>query len=82
MWIETAECMGAGTCEQIAPDVFVGNGDGTWVAKEDARHFGTTVLFDGSADTPGRRARVPHHLIDEVVDAAEMCPAECIHVEV
>jgi ferredoxin len=79
VWIDNVECMGAGTCEQIAPDVFVGSDDGTWVVKEDARHFGTTVVFDGGPD--GGRARIPHHLVDDVVDAAEMCPAECIYVE-
>jgi ferredoxin len=84
VWIEASECMGAGTCELIAPDVFQAAGDGTWVVKEGAAHFGTTAVFDGIAapTASARGARVPSHLVDDVIDAAEQCPAECIHLEV
>lgn len=88
VWIEPAACMGAGTCEQVAPQVFAARGDGTWVVKEDQAHFGATTVFDGTSG-PGRGpdglhgvARVPDSLLDAVIDAAEQCPGECIHLEV
>ncbi len=88
VWIDPAACMGAGTCSQIAPEVFSARGDGTWVVKEEAVFFGATTVFDGN-DAPGHgpeghhgQARVPHQLIDDVIDAAEECPGECIFVEV
>lgn len=84
VWIDPAECMGAGTCEQIVPDVFAERRDGTWAVKEDARHFGATIVFDGGAAPDGvaGRARIPAPLVELVVEAAEECPGECIHLEV
>jgi ferredoxin len=88
VWIDPDECMGAGTCEQIAPEVFTADGSGTWCVRQDAAHFGTATVFDGR---PGEGhgplgsagpARVPTHLVAMVVDAAEQCPGECIYVEV
>jgi ferredoxin len=80
--------MGAGTCSQIAPEVFHQRSDGTWAVKEDSSHFGETVIFDGSSG-PGHgpegihgRARIPEELIESVIDAAEECPGECIYLEV
>lgn len=84
IWIDTDECMGAGTCEQVAPELFAARRDGTWAVKEDERFFGRTVVFDG-VDAPegsAGRARLPEQLIDSAFDAAEDCPAECIFVEV
>lgn len=87
VWIDADLCTGAGTCEQIAPDIFAARQDGVWAVKEDAAWFGATTIFDGSS-APGHGpdgalgiARVPDELIDDVVDAAEMCPAECIYLE-
>jgi len=87
VWIDGDACMGAGTCAQIAPDVFHGRDDGTWAVKEDAAHFGQTIVFDGGPG-PGHgpegfegRARVPDNMIDLVVEAAEECPGECIFVD-
>lgn len=86
VWIDTVECMGAGTCEQIVPEVFTERRDGTWAVKEDARYFGVDVVFDGAtAHAPegsAGRARVPEQLLELVVEAADECPGECIHVEV
>lgn len=88
VWIDQSLCTGAGTCEQIAPEVFVGVSDGVWVVKEDAAFFGTETVFDGErGDGHGQRgsagiARVPVELENDVIDAAEMCPAECIYMEV
>jgi ferredoxin len=87
VWIDTHECMGAGTCAEIAPAVFHQRTDGTWAVKEDATFFGDTTVFDG-VDGPGHgpdgyngRARIPVALMEHVIEAAEECPAECIHME-
>lgn len=88
VWIDGDECMGAGTCSQIAPEVFHPRSDGTWAVKEDASYFGESQIFDGSS-APGHgpagvegRARIPDALLASVIDAAEECPGECILVEV
>lgn len=88
VWIDGDACMGAGTCSQIAPEVFHQRSDGTWAVKEDSSHFGKTVIFDGSSG-PGHgpeglegRARIPEELLESVIDAAEECPGECIYLEV
>ena len=86
VWIDADACMGAGTCAQIAPDVFHARRDGTWAVKEAAAHFGSTVVFDGligeghGPDGFQGQARVPEHLVDLVFEATEECPAECIFV--
>jgi ferredoxin len=88
VWIEADACMGAGTCAQIAPEVFHERNDGTWAVKEGSFHFDRMVVFDGlSGDGHGPdgfegRARVPEPLRELVLEAAEECPAECIFVEV
>lgn len=76
IWIEPSECMGAGTCEQIAPEAFAATADGVWTVKEDASFFGATAVMG-----PRQPARVPDAIADAVLDAAEQCPAECIFVE-
>ena len=87
VWIDGDACMGAGTCAQIAPQVFHPRHDGTWAVKEDAAFFDETLVFDGlvgsghGPDGLDGRARVPEALVDLVVDAAQECPAECIFVE-
>jgi len=87
VWIDQDLCTGDGICEEIAPDVFVGREDGLWVVKEEAAHFGKTVVFDakgGDGHGPeGARgvARVPDSQTDIVIEAAEECPGECIMIE-
>jgi ferredoxin len=51
VWIDQDLCTGDGICSEICPDVFVGRDDGLWVVKEEASHFGATIVFDG-ADGP------------------------------
>lgn len=87
VWIDQDLCTGDGICEEIAPDVFLGRDDGLWVVKEEAQHFGSTIVFDGlegeGHGPEGSRglARVPDNQIDIVVEAAEECPGECIMIE-
>lgn len=87
VWIDGDACMGAGTCAQVAPQVFHERHDGTWAVKESTPYFDETIVFDGLGG-PGHgpegvegRARVPEALLEEVIDAAEECPGECIFVE-
>ena len=87
VWIDQDECMGAGTCEQIAPDLFKPIGDGLWAVAESAPFFAAEVVFSGKTG-PGEgpaghqgQARVPGDLMEAVVDAVEECPGECIYVE-
>lgn len=84
VWIDPAECMGAGTCEDVAPDVFAARTDGMWAVKESAALFGTEKVFDGvnAPDGVSGQARIPAGMLDLVVEAAEECPGECIYVEV
>ena len=87
VWIDQDLCTGDGICEEIAPDVFVGRDDGLWVVKEEASHFGKTIVFDdeeGDGHGPEGSvgvARVPDSLIEDVVESAEECPGECIMIE-
>ncbi len=87
VWIDQDLCTGDGICEEIAPDVFVGRDDGLWVVKEEASHFGDTIVFDGEEGAghgpDGARgvARVPDNLVEAVVEAAEECPGECLMIE-
>ena len=87
VWIDQDLCTGDGICEEIAPDVFEGRDDGLWVVKEEARHFGSTIVFDdGAGDGHGPEgsrgvARVPDSLMEDVIESAEECPGECIMIE-
>lgn len=87
VWIDQDLCTGDGICEEIAPDVFVGRDDGLWVVKEDAKHYGADVVFDGEEGAghgpEGSRgvARVPDSLLEDVVESAQECPGECIMIE-
>jgi len=83
VWIDQDLCTGDGICEEIAPDVFVGRDDGLWVVKEEASHWGSTVVFDGSGAPDGAQgvARVPDSQLEDVIEAAEECPGECIMIE-
>ncbi|MEX1093272.1 MAG: ferredoxin [Acidimicrobiia bacterium] len=83
VWIDQDLCTGDGICEETAPDVFVGRDDGLWVVKEDEKHFGDNVVFDGENAPDGARgiARIPDDLIEDAVESAEECPGECIMIE-
>ena len=87
VWIDQDLCTGDGICEEIAPDVFVGREDGLWVVKEEAAHFGETIVFDGEEggghgpDGSRGLARIPDKLMADAIEAAEECPGECIMIE-
>nr|WP_241432242.1 ferredoxin [Ilumatobacter nonamiensis] len=87
VWIDQDLCTGDGICSEICPDVFQERDDGLWVVKEEASHFGTSIVFDGGSgdghgpDMGNGVARIPDGLIDDAVEAAEECPGECIMIE-
>ena len=87
VWIDQDLCTGDGICEEICGDVFTARDDGLWVVKEEAKHFGTTIVFDGGdgaghgPDAARGVARIPDSLVDSAVEAAEECPGECIMIE-
>ncbi|REK17327.1 MAG: ferredoxin [Actinobacteria bacterium] len=83
VWIDQDLCTGDGICEEITPDVFVGRDDGLWVVKEDAKHFGENIVFDGEEAPDGAEgmARVPEPLTEDMIESAEECPGECIMIE-
>ena len=73
VWIDHDECMGAGTCESAAPSLFAMAGDGLAYVKEGGR----VVMKRGSE----AKVNVPRELEEQLIEAAEGCPAECIVIE-
>ena len=72
VWIDQKLCTGDGLCTQYAPDVFEFGGDGLAYVKNAA---------DGELLTPeGAQADVSDRLRLDVIDAADECPGNCIHV--
>lgn len=84
MWIDQDLCTGDGLCAEIAPDVFFGQDDGLYDVKESSANFGSEKLFDGKTNPAGSSgmARIPDDGLDQVIEAAEECPGECIFIEV
>jgi ferredoxin len=75
VWIDQDLCTGDGLCVDRCPDVFVQLEDGiAYVAQA-----GWALNDPGGA---GSLAEVPHHQHSAVIEAAEVCPGECIFVEV
>jgi ferredoxin len=71
VWIEQNLCTGDGLCTQYAPEVFEFGDDGLAYVKEKA---------EGELLTDGAQADVPSALRLDVIDAADGCPGNCIHV--
>ena len=74
VWIDQDLCTGDGLCEDHAPDVFTLLEDGIAYVKES-----DLVLNDPGGSQS--LAFVPERLYQQVVDAAEECPGECIFIE-
>ncbi len=72
VWIEHDLCTGDGLCVQLAPDVFEFDGEGVAHVKSDPAG---PLLTEAGAS-----ARVPMSLRLDVIDAADGCPGDCIHV--
>lgn len=74
MWIDQDLCTGDGLCVDHCPDVFVQLEDGIAYVAQD----GVTLNDPGSS---GSLAIVDEKNQVEVVKAAEVCPGECIFIE-
>lgn len=82
VWIDQDACTGDGLCAEICPEVFGMHDDGLAYVKEvdwkDILHGGTEPEL---RDAQGL-ANVPDELLDAVIESAEVCPGECIYIEV
>jgi len=74
VWIDQDLCTGDGLCTDYVPDVFTLLDDGIAYVVD----AGTVCNDPGGAS---QTAGVPAHLEKLVVDAASVCPGECILVE-
>jgi ferredoxin len=71
VWIDQELCTGDGLCEEICPTLFVLCDSGFAYVKQDGK-----IL-----DHPGgqeQMAEVPDELEEDVREAADECPGECI----
>lgn len=68
VWIDQDLCTGVGVCADLCPSVFALGSDGL-----------AYVTADGALTDRGQVD--PRHL-DDLVDAAEACPQECIFIEI
>jgi ferredoxin len=74
VWIDQDLCTGDGLCVDHCPDVFVQLEDGIAYVAQD----GVTLNDPGSS---GSLAIVDEKNHVEVVKSAEVCPGECIFIE-
>ena len=74
VWIDQDLCTGDGLCVDHCPDVFVQLEDGIAYVVQD----GVTLNDPGSS---GSLATVEAKNQVDVVKAAEVCPGECIFIE-
>lgn len=70
VWIEQDACTGDGLCVEKSPAMFQ-----VVEGMSHVRDHGTTMLL-GTA-----MAEIPDVHFDDVLDAAEDCPGECIFIE-
>lgn len=78
VWIDQDLCTGDGLCEEIAPTVFIILEDGIAYVKE-----GEKIFAERRNNPQGAQglASFPDSLLNDVVEAAEECPGECIFIE-
>ena len=74
VWIDQDLCTGDGLCAEVAPLVFTLLEDGLAYVKE-----GAEVMNDPGSSTG--TANVPTELEDDVTEACQECPGECIVIE-
>jgi len=83
VWIDQDLCTGDGLCAELAPDVFVMHTDGLAYVKDPS--WPNLMGPDGKGDGPRlqmtQAADFPDSMLDDVIQAAEDCPGECIFIE-
>ena len=77
VWIDQQLCTGNGICAEIAPEVIVMLDGLAYVADGDRVMAASAGNPEGSAGI----VSVPPGAEDDVIEAADVCPAECIYVE-
>lgn len=85
VWIDQDLCTGDGLCAEIASDVFMMHDDGLAYVKEVSwpNLLGPAGKSEGPLYQMGDGlAEVPEELLQDVIEAAEECPGECIFIEV
>jgi len=86
VWIDQDLCTGDGICVEICPSVFDMHEDGLAYVKE----ADWPTLYGPSGAVVGEPALrmaegmavVPEGDVDAAIEAAEVCPGECIYFEV
>ena len=79
VWIDQDLCTGDGLCAEIAPDVFIMLEDGLAYVQENGKVFSKTR---GNPEGAAGLASFGEDRLQDVIDAAEDCPCECIFIEV
>ena len=79
VWIDQDLCTGDGLCAEIAPDVFIMLEDGLAYVQENGKIFSKSR---GNLEGAGGLASFGEDRLQDVIDAAEDCPGECIFIEV
>ena len=74
--VEQNECVGCQECAIVAPRHFFMGADGLAYVKRDSKQDPTQPEFYGTLGV----VAVAAELRDDVIEAAEVCPGECIHV--
>lgn len=85
VWIDQDLCTGDGLCAEICPKIFEMHDDGLAYVKEadwpsrfgPAGNEGSEPPLQMSAGL----ANIPEDLLEDVIDAADECPGECIFIE-
>ena len=88
VWIDQDLCTGDALCAEMVPSVFRMSDDGLAYVQEHPVNFPElreAVVFEpgqnGGVGGAKGLARVPEALVEDVVEAAEDCPGECIFFE-
>ena len=71
VWIDGHLCTGVALCEKSCPEVFVMVDDG----------IAHVVGPDGEPAPSGVAVEFAEELLEDVLEAAEGCPEECIYIE-
>jgi ferredoxin len=78
VWIDQDLCTGDGLCAEIVPDVFVIMQDGLAYVQENGKIFAAIM---GNPEGSSGMAQIPENKLDDVIEAADDCPGECIFIE-
>jgi ferredoxin len=83
VWIDQDLCTGDAQCVEICPDVFFMRDDGRDYRSyvRDSGDSGCDPEGEPTLRTGRGVAHVPRSLEDAVVEAAGLCPGECIFIE-